>query len=90
MRVETNAGETAVTAERLRELLTGPQPARRGTMTRKEALAISGRSESWLRRHVCAWCDQTLYHALRHGCGAIYGKCNPADKRPKRRRKVAK
>ena len=49
-------------------------------MTRAEAIEISGRSESWLRRHVCAFCDQSLWYSLRYGCGAIYEKCDPAKK----------
>jgi hypothetical protein len=49
-------------------------------MTRAEAIAISGRSESWLRRHTCAWCDQDLYRALRFGCTALYERCDPAKK----------
>lgn len=46
----------------------------------KEAIALSGRSETWLRRHVCALCGQTLWRALRYGCGAIYEKCDPKQK----------
>jgi len=49
-------------------------------MTGKEAIELSGRSESWLRRHCCAWCDQTLWRALRYGCGSIYEKCEPEKK----------
>jgi hypothetical protein len=49
-------------------------------MTRAEAIATSGRSESWLRRHTCSWCDQYLYRALRYGCTALYEKCDPAKK----------
>ncbi|RTE91877.1 hypothetical protein D6B98_15780 [Bradyrhizobium sp. LVM 105] len=49
-------------------------------MTRKEAEAISGRSESWLKSHTCAWCDQILWRALRYGCGAVYEKCDPSKK----------
>lgn len=49
-------------------------------MTRKEAEAISGRSESWLKRHTCAFCDQILWRALRGGCAAIYEKCDPTKK----------
>jgi hypothetical protein len=48
--------------------------------TDTEALKISGRSESWLRRHTCAWCDQTLWRALRYGCGAMYERCDPTKK----------
>lgn len=40
----------------------------------------TARSETWLRNHGCAWCGQTLWHALRNGCGAIGEKCNPAKK----------
>jgi hypothetical protein len=44
-------------------------------------LELTGRSETWLRRHICVWCEQTLWAALRHGCGGAYGKkCNPAEK----------
>lgn len=49
-------------------------------MTGAEAIKIAGRSESWLRTHECAWCGQTLWRALRYGCGAIYGRCDPAEK----------
>jgi hypothetical protein len=49
-------------------------------MTGKEATAASGRSESWLRRHECAWCGQTLWRALRSGCGAIGERCDPSAK----------
>jgi hypothetical protein len=49
-------------------------------MTGKEALELSGRSETWLRDHFCAWCDQSLWLALTSGCGATYEKCNPAAK----------
>jgi hypothetical protein len=49
-------------------------------MTGKEARTLSGRSESWLRRHECAWCGQTLWHALMNGCGAIFDRCDPTKK----------
>lgn len=49
-------------------------------MTRAQAVEISGRSESWLKTHTCAWCDQILWRALRYGCGAIYEKCDPTKK----------
>ncbi len=49
-------------------------------MTGKEAKALSGRSESWLRRHSCLWCEQTLWRALTVGCGAIYEQCDPTTK----------
>ena len=49
-------------------------------MTGKEAMALSGRGETWLRRHSCAWCEQTLWRALTVGCGAIYDKCDPTTK----------
>lgn len=49
-------------------------------MTPKEAKDLSGRSETWLRNHICSWCGQTLWLALRHGCGAIFDKCDPAKK----------
>lgn len=45
-----------------------------------EAIKLSGRSETWLRNHECAWCGQTLWRSLVHGCGAILDKCEP-DKR---------
>lgn len=48
--------------------------------TDTEAVKISGRSESWLKRHTCAWCDQTLWHVLRYGCAAMNEKCDPAKK----------
>jgi len=46
----------------------------------KEAIALSGRSETWLRRHECAWCGQTLWLALTSGCGAIAERCDPTKK----------
>lgn len=49
-------------------------------MTGKEAVKLSGRSETWLRNHECSWCGQTLWRALVYGCGAIYEKCDPAKK----------
>lgn len=49
-------------------------------MTREKVLALSGRSESWLRRHTCWLCEKTLWRALRYGCGAIYERCDPATK----------
>jgi hypothetical protein len=49
-------------------------------MTPKEAIELSGRSESWLRNHECAWCGQTLWRALTVGCGAIFERCDPAKK----------
>lgn len=49
-------------------------------MTGKEAKALSGRSETWLRNHLCSWCDQTLWGALTSGCGAIYEQCDPTKK----------
>lgn len=49
-------------------------------MSPAEAKRISGRSESWLRNHQCAWCGQTLWLALRNGCGAIFDRCEPAEK----------
>jgi hypothetical protein len=50
-------------------------------MTGKEAVALSGRSESWLRRHECVWCNQGLWNALLYGCGSIFGpKCDPKKK----------
>lgn len=59
-------------------------------VTAKEAAKLTGRSENWLRTHECAWCNQTLLNAIRHGCGAIsYGPnplgeiedCQPREKR---------
>lgn len=49
-------------------------------MKGKEAIALSGRSESWLRRHECSWCCQTLWRALTSGCGAIQDRCDPTTK----------
>jgi hypothetical protein len=49
-------------------------------MTGADAVKLSGRSESWLKRHTCAWCDQTLWRTLRSGCAAMYEKCDPAKK----------
>lgn len=49
-------------------------------MTGKEAKELTGRSESWLRRHSCAFCEQKLWRALTQGCGAIYERCDPTKK----------
>lgn len=49
-------------------------------MTAKEAATHAGCSVSTLKRYQCAWCEQPLYNALTGGCGAIYEKCDPADK----------
>lgn len=49
-------------------------------MTGKEAIALSGRSESWLRTRNCVWCDQTLWRALLYGCGSLHERCDPAKK----------
>jgi hypothetical protein len=49
-------------------------------MTADEAVAFSGRSKSWLKTHVCALCEQTLWYALRYGCGSMYEKCDPTKK----------
>ena len=50
------------------------------SLTGKEAVKLSGRSETWLRTHECAWCGQTLWRALTSGCGAIYEACEPEKK----------
>ena len=42
----------------------------------KQIVEKSGRSESWLRSHVCAWCEQTILERLRGNCGAMYEKCD--------------
>lgn len=39
-------------------------------MTAREAAALTGRSETWLRSHTCAWCGETLLRAIQNGCGA--------------------
>lgn len=52
----------------------------RSRMRPQDILTLTHRSETWLRNHECAWCGQTLWRALRYGCGAIYDKCNPRDK----------
>jgi len=50
-------------------------------MTGKEAVALSGRSESWLKRHECWLCGQQLWRALTTaGCGAIFDRCDPTKK----------
>ena len=59
-------------------------------MTGAEAKKLSGRSETWLRHHECAWCGQTLWLALRNGCGEMFdAKCDPSKKdfRPEARLK---
>jgi hypothetical protein len=64
--------------------------------TAKQAAEMCGRSESWLRRHICSWCDQTLLYAVQGNCGAIYERCDinqkiinirkHADKKRRKRR----
>lgn len=49
-------------------------------MTPQQATEVSGRSKSWLQGHACAWCNQTLWAALRHGCAAMHEKCDPVAK----------
>jgi len=49
-------------------------------VTGKEATELSGRSETWLRNHECAWCGQTLWRALVYRCGAMDGRCDPTKK----------
>lgn len=50
-------------------------------MTGREAIKLTGRSETWLRNHGCAWCGQSLWRALVSGrCGAIYVRCDPTKK----------
>ena len=49
-------------------------------MTTKEAVKLTGKSEYWLRNHVCPWCDCTALTAVKHGCMTVYpqdGKCDP-------------
>lgn len=50
-------------------------------MKGSDAIKLTGRSETWLRNHTCAWCGQTLWRALvSAGCGAIYERCDPTKK----------
>jgi hypothetical protein len=49
-------------------------------MTVTEAVKLTAKSESWLRRHCCAWCGQTALLALTGGCGAIYERCDPIER----------
>ena len=49
-------------------------------MTPTEAIKVSERSESWLRNHECSWCGNTLWRALRSGCGAVGELCDPSKK----------
>lgn len=49
-------------------------------MTAKQAAELCGRSESWLRHHICSWCYQTLLYAVQGHCGAIYEKCDIPQK----------
>ena len=49
-------------------------------MTKREAIALSKRTEFWLRNHSCKWCSATLLQSLMHGCGAIFEKCDPSEK----------
>jgi hypothetical protein len=53
--------------------------------TAKEAAAITGRSVTFLRTHVCGWCGQSLLNAVRYGCGALAcgpGPCGCEDCQP--------
>lgn len=45
--------------------------------TIKEIVQHTGRSETWLRNNLCAWCDDTLLHSLQWGCSAMHEKCDP-------------
>lgn len=49
-------------------------------MTGKEAVKLSGRSETWLRNHECGWCGKSLWGALKSGCGAAGERCDPSKK----------
>jgi hypothetical protein len=52
-------------------------------LTTKEAIALTGRSESFLRRNECAWCGQTLLRQVKGNCGAFYDEpCDPKKPRP--------
>jgi hypothetical protein len=42
----------------------------------KEAVKLTGYSESWLKRHECGWCGQIALYAVKYGCCAIYEKCD--------------
>lgn len=47
-------------------------------MTVAQAVKATGRSETWLRTHSCAWCDQTALGAIRGDCSAVESpKCTP-------------
>lgn len=48
--------------------------------TIKQAIKLTGKSEYWLRNHACPWCDCSALDAVRHGCGAIFEKCDPMKK----------
>jgi len=48
--------------------------------TARQAAEKTGRSIHWLRTHACGWCDQTALDAVRYGCCAIDGRCNPLDR----------
>jgi len=50
-------------------------------LTVKDVREITGKSEHWLRTRTCQWCDQTALNSLRYGCGAIWEKCDPFEKR---------
>ena len=45
-----------------------------------EAVKLSGRSEHWLKQHLCAWCGLDLWRALTVGCGATGEPCEPEVK----------
>ena len=50
------------------------------SLTTKEAAAMAGRSSTWLRKYMCAWCGLDLLNSIRNGCGALYEKCDPKAK----------
>lgn len=54
-------------------------------ITAKRAAEITGYSVSWLKRHECAWCNQTCLRQTQGNCGSIYGphnQCGPNKPKP--------
>jgi hypothetical protein len=51
------------------------------TLTVKEIVKLTGRSETWLRTHVCGWCEQTAINFCRGNCASVYGpRCDAQER----------
>lgn len=51
-------------------------------LTTADAVKMTGRSASFLRRNECAWCGQTLLRQALGNCNAFYERCDPKKPRP--------